>query len=1029
MRAPTDLPPPRRPGTIGRGRVALVVAVVLFFFLITSLRGIARFYTDFLWYDSLGYASVWQGVLGAKLALAAIFTVVFFALMLVNLWIADRAAPPFRPQGPEEELLERYHEVVAGRRGAVRVAVSLFFALVAGVGMGSQWNEWLLFTNAVEFGEKDPQFHMDIGFYVFKLPFLSEVVDWTFASLVIVLFITAAAHYVNGGIRMQSPFQRVLPQVKGHLSVLLAALALVKVADYWLARYELTTSTRGLIDGATYTDVNAQLPAIYLLIAIAVTACVLFLSNIRRRGWVLPAIVVGLWALVQILALGVYPALVQRFSVEPDESAKERPYIEENISATRAAMGLDRVEVEDYAYTTDRDATGQALLDDEVTVRNIRLLDPDIVTDTFKQLQAAVGFWRFPADLDVDRYEIDGEPTQVVLAARGLDLNGLPQKSWEGQHVRFTHGYGVALAPANATTSNGRPDFRIRDVPLVVDGIDAPVSESQVYVGEDLGGYAIVSTTRDEVDYVNESNETVPYRYEGDAGVSVGSYLRRAAFALRFAEIDPLVSGLMRSDSRIIYQRDVRERVALLAPFLHLDSDPYPVILDGRITYVVDGYTTSSRYPYSQRADNEGLPAGSDLDHRFNYVRNSVKATVDSFDGTVTLYVLPDEMSGGDPIIEAYRRAFPDLFQDYSEMPETLKGHLRYPEDLFRVQTNVWGRYHIENPEAFYSPASGWAVAQDPGDDVAGGQTTQVTNEQGQAVGTREGRIDPYYQLLTLPGSDDEDFVMLRPFVPVSENDARKQLTAFMTVNSDADEYGQMRVFELPPNIVDGPAIVSSNIRTEDTVSQQLTLLGQQGSQIRFGDLQLVPVGTSIIYVRPLYVQAEGQTAVPELKKVIVVFGDRVVMSDTLEEALEEIFDVDVNTREHVDGEPDDGTTSPLPPDGGSTTTAPPTTEPQRPDVGDDATVDELLLAAEVLFLEADEALADGDLVAWAEKTTEARELIARASALLGGGAPPSTTGGGGGSSGSGGDAASADTTAPSTTDAQPPTSRRPAGT
>lgn len=990
MRAPSDLPRsapgPRPPG---RGRVLLVIAVSALFVLVTSLRGIARVYTDFLWFDSVGYTSVWTGVLSTKIWLGAIFTTVFFVLMLVNLWIADRSAPPFRPHGPEEEMLERYHEIVGPRRAKVRVAVAAFFALVAGAGMSAAWNEWLLFANGVEFGVEDPQFGKDLGFYVFQLPFLSQVVDWAFASLVIVLSVTAAAHYLNGGIRMQAPFQRVLPQVKAHLSFLLAALALVKVADYYLSRFELTTSTRGVVDGATYTDVSAQLPAIGLLMWIAALACVLFIYNIVRKGWVLPAIVVGLWALVQVIVLGIVPAMVQRFSVIPDESSRERPYIVENISATRAALGLQDVVTESFAYTEDRAATGQALVENEVTVRNIRLVDPTIAVDTYRQLQAAVGFWRFPDELDVDRYTIDGEPTQVVLAARGLDLNGLPQKSWEGMRVRFTHGYGLAMSPANATTSTGRPDFRIRDAPIVTRGVDAPIQDPQIYVGEGLGGYAIVSTSREEVDYVDNENNTISTRYEGEAGVPIGSFMRRFAFALRFGEIEPVISGLMRSDSEIIYMRDARERVAALAPFLHIDSDPYPVIVDGRILYVVDAYTTSSRYPYAQRAANEGLPSDSGLNHTFNYVRNSVKATVDTYDGAVTLYVLPDEMSGGDPIVEAYRKAFPTLFTDYDEIPDTLRDHLRYPEDLFRVQTGMWGRYHIDDPESFYSPATGWAVAQDPGADVEGGRATVVTNDRGEEVGTREGRISPNYQLLRLPNSDEENFVILRPFVPVSENDERKQLTAFMTATGDEEGYGELRVFELPPNTANGPAIVSSNIRSNTTVSAELTLLGQQGSKARFGDQQLVPIGNSILYVRPLYVQAEGETAVPELRKVIVVFGDQVVMENTLKEALERIFDVDVNTREAPRRDGDSGETpDPDPdsdPDSTTTTTETPTTTAPDTTVPGDVTVDNLLRRAEELFVEADAAFADGDLVTWAEKVTEARALVAQASGLLAG--------------------------------------------
>ena len=417
MRAPSEIR--RRKARPNRGRILLIVLAITLVLFITSLRGLAGFYTDYLWFDSLGFSGVFKHVLGAKIALALIFTSIFFVLCWVNLWIADRIAPRFRPAGPEEEFVERYQELIGRRTGLVRIIVSLLFGLIAGVGTSSQWNDWILFTHRVDFGQKDPLFHTDVGFYVFTLPFLRFLVNWMFAAVLIVIIITAVAHYLNGGIRVQTPGQRVTPQVKAHLSVLLAALALLKGAAYYLQRYGLTFSTRGFVNGAGYTDVKAQLPAINLLILISFGAAILLLVNIRRRGWVLPVIAVGLWAFVAVVAGAVYPAFIQRFQVQPAESTKELPYIARNIAATRDALGLDKVNTQDFKLT--QDVTSADLATDDPTLTNVRLLDPNIVLPTFQRVQGIRSFYQFN-DLDVDRYAVDGQVRQVVLGVRELEL-------------------------------------------------------------------------------------------------------------------------------------------------------------------------------------------------------------------------------------------------------------------------------------------------------------------------------------------------------------------------------------------------------------------------------------------------------------------------------------------------------------------------------------------------------------------------------------------------------------------------------
>ena len=945
----------------------MILAVALFI-LLTSLRGIAGFYTDFLWFDSLDYDSVFTGILGARVALGAIFTGIFFVLLYVNLFIADRLAPPLRPTGPEEEVIERYRELIGGRTTLVRAVVSLLFALIAGAGVASQWNSWILFTNAQEFGVADPQFGEDIGFYVFRLPFLTFVVDWAFASVIIIAIVTAVAHYLNGGIRVQAPSQRVGRQVKGHLSVLLGLLALIRAVGYYLARYELNFSGRGAVEGATYTDVNAQLPALNLLILISLAAFVLFIVNIRRQGWVLPALGVGLWAIVAVVVGGIVPAFVQTFRVQPQQLARERPFIERNITATRAAFGLQDVNTD--AFGNDGDINGATLEDNADIVRNIRLWDPDLLLETYRQIQGVRDFYEI-VDVDVDRYQIDGQKTQVMISARELDSSGVPQTSWEARTLAYTHGYGVVLSPANAKEGNGRPSLLLADIP-VREVADIPLEEPAIYVGEGLDGYVITGTDRAEIDYQDVAGETQFREYEGEAGVGIGTYLRRAAFALRFGDINPLISGNLRAESRILFQRDVEERVSALAPFLRPDADPYPVVIDGRIVYVVDLYTTSSNYPYAQTAISGDLPAASGLRGDFNYVRNSVKAVVDAYDGTVTFYVVDE----ADPVIAAYREAFPDLFTDGDEVSEELRAHFRYPEDLFRVQTNMWGAYHVSDPDDFLNRNDAWDVAQAPGNEFAPASQT-LDPVTGLPTGPgRAQRFEPYYQLLRLPEAEEQEFVMLRPFVPASEDDSGRLLTAFMTASSDPETYGQLRSFVLPRSeLPEGPVLIGGTISSNPQVAELQTLLGQEGSDLEYGNLLLVPMEESILYVRPLYVSATSNP-VPELERVIVVYEGEVAVEATLRESLEALFGSAPETLESEAA--DDGGAEPVepPPADGE---EPATPEPVEPD----ADVPSLLAAAADAFDEAQAALDDGDLGLYQEKVAEAEGLVQRAQELV----------------------------------------------
>jgi hypothetical protein len=987
MRPPSDMPRRRRRLRFpaGRRRILLVVFLVALFVLATSLRSIAHVYTDYLWFQSLDLTSVWRGVLGTKVLLVLVFTLAFFALMWSNLLIAERlSGRTIRFGGSsEDELVLRYRELVGRRASLVRGATAALVAVAAGGGTASQWDNWILLRNHVEFGEEDAIFGKDIGFYVFQLPFLRFAVGWLFSALVVVTVVTLVAHYLNGGIRLQATQDRVASSVKAHVSVLLAALALLRAGQYWLDRYELVYSGRGPVNGASYTDVNVQLRAIDLLVMISLFATVLFLVNIRRRGWVLPAMAVGIWALVAVLAGEAVPALVQRFRVDGQLSALERPYVENNIEATRDAMGLDGIE--ERPFEAGFDLTGEQLEENAETVQNIRLWDPNQIQRGFRTLQGLRDYYDIP-DVDIDRYAVDGDVRQVMVATRNIDDDSLPAGSsgWEQSRLVYTYGYGMVMAPANAKTDIGQPDFVIRDIPSASQDGFPDVTRPEMYFGEDLSGYKIIDTDRAELDIggpdepgEDESADAAGPGYTGRDGVPLDSFLRRAAFALRFGEIEPLSSGSIRADSRVLMGRDVRERVQALAPFLAFDADPYPVIDDdGQIVYVIDAYTTTDRYPNAQRVSvDDDLPSGSGLrGRRFNYARNSVKAVVDAYDGTVTLYVTDD----GDPLVRAYQQAFPDLFAPLDEADPSIIEHLRYPEDLFRVQTNLWGRYHVTDPDAFLlNPGLRWTVADAAASTDASqptstsSTTTPATTVPPPDAEEARDRIEPTYQLLQLPGEEAEEFVLLRPFTVRG----RAQLSSFLTAGPD----GRLVSFAVPsgrtPN---GPALAAASMQNDQRVGQLRVQF--RDSNPTFGNVLAVPVEQSILYVQSMYVTANNDQ--PRIQAVIVSYqrssdSTQVAVADTLQEALVEIFGTAPDTLEapaDPESSIDDALDDPAPDDVDPSEEDP---DEAPPDAAGDATDAELIEAIQEQFDQAEQALADGEgLAAYQAHIDEAERLI-----------------------------------------------------
>lgn len=696
------------------------------------------------------------------------------------------------------------------------------------------------------------------------------------------------------------------------------------------------------------------------MIVISLAAFVLLLLNIRRRGWVLPAIGVGLWAFVALIVGSIIPAVMQKFVVNPAEIDKERPFIERNIKATRAAYGLDAVEEKAFEY--DEKLTAAGLEKNSETVRNVRLWDPKFVGQTFQKLQEIRGYYQFN-EPDIDRYTINGQVTQTIVSARELNPSDLPgAESWVNRHLSYTHGFGAVVAPANAVTPDGKPDFVLRNVPPVG---SPEVKQPRLYYGERIGGYAIVNSKQPEIDFQKSEGETELSTYDGSGGVRLNSLLRKAALSLRFADVNFLISNLVTPQSRAIYIRDINERVRTAAPFLRYDADPYPVIIGGRILWIQDAYTASSAYPYSQRPNVDRVPVESDLRAPFNYARNSVKVVIDAYDGTTKFYLIDEK----DPMARAYAKAFPKLFSPASEVSEELRSHFRYPEDLFRVQTNMYGRYHITGPDDFYNAGDAWNISQDPGS----GSPTPAT-QQGPG-GARQKKMDPTYLLLRLPGDPEESFLILQPFVPASSTDEKQQnLTAFMTAKSDPEDYGKLQAFVMPRGAqIDGPAIVDARISADADISREITLLNQQGSEVLLGNVLVIPVENSLLYIRPLYVQSK-RNPLPELEKVIVVFGEKAVMRDTLQQSLATVFGDAPDTLEQF--KPGEAPTPPPgPPDG-----------PTAPAPGPPASTQQLLDQAQTAYDAAQAALRSGDLAEYQRQITVVGDLLGRVRQAQGGG-------------------------------------------
>ncbi|MGD0441246.1 MAG: UPF0182 family protein [Acidimicrobiales bacterium] len=874
MRVPTDLSARMRPGR--RYQAWVVGAVVFVIVALIVIQGLANFYTNYLWYRSVHFTAVWRLLIETKIELAVVFIGAFFIACWVSLWVVDRVAPRALLVSPELEIVRRYQQIVGRHTFALRTVVSFIFALILGASTSDQWQHWLLFRSGKAFGVKDPQFHKSVSFYVFKLPFLSFLVDWTLVALLVILIITAIAHYLNGGLRFQGPSPRVDPRVTAHLSVILGAMALVRAAGYfYVDRYNLVLAKDGYVNGAGYTDVHVRLPAIELLAVVALAVFVLMVFNVYQRSLALPAIGAGLWILVALAAGVIVPAAVQALKVTPAQSKLELPYITRNIKATRVALGLSSIRERPFAGVSN--LTGGVVAGDAATLDNLPLWEPSITSQTYQKLQQnGTGFTI--AGLSLDRYRINGTLTPFVIGVREVNAADLPTPSWVNIHLQYTHGYGAVLSPANQQ-NGGNPVFDIAGVPPASAHGAPKISQPAVYFGLGQSGYVVADTAQSEVDYSDTNGNTVSSHYAGTGGVPIGSFWTKAAFALRFHDLNLLISNLVTSHSRLMFLQDVRVRVAKVAPFLVVDDNPYPVIDNGQIVWIVDAYTTTSYYPYAQQATTSELPGGTGLDTSFNYVRNSVKVVVNAYTGDMTFYAVTNT----DPILRTWESIFPDMFKPLSDMDPVLKAHLRYPAALLMVQSTMYSRYHLTNPSSFYIANNAWELAPTSG--TGSPEQSLPVDALGNTL-----RFVPEYELLQLPGASAPGFSAIEPLDPLSQGDRIQTLAALMTASCDYQNYGQLTAYVTPTrNATAGPAVVNSKIQSNTKVSQYVTLVGRAGSTVSLGTTLIIPIDDSVVYVRPLYVSS-SQNPYPQLTRYIVVYGNDVAMESTLGAALSDVF-------------------------------------------------------------------------------------------------------------------------------------------
>jgi len=827
-----------------------VLLLLLGLLVLGLVAQVVPLYTDWLWFGEVGYRDVFVKTLSLRGSLFAALAITVLVFLYANLTFAARTAAPDVIWELEDQLGLPSRVVIEPLIRRFLPIVLVLIALASGMRATVHWETVLGYFNATPFGVTDPLFGRDLGFFVFVLPLWQLVYGWAITLVTSTIVLTLAVYVLLRSLVLTSRGPRLAAGARTHL-LLLGALALaLKAVGFWLDRFELVFSPRGIVFGAAYTDIYASLPVLGALAVFAVLCAVACAAQIARSGLRLVAGGLIALVLVWVVGLGVYPALLQRLRVTPNELAAERPFIEHNIRMTRQAYGLDRIVEREFPADETLDA--RALERNSATIKNIRLWDHRPLLRTFAQLQEIRTYYKF-MDVDNDRYVVNGEYRQLMLSPRELSYQHLQSRIWINEHLTFTHGYGAVVGPVNRITAEGLPEFLVKDIPPQSTGGFPTITRPQIYYGEVSNEYVLVKTKSQELDYPS-GDQNVYTTYTGAGGIPLSSFLRKVLFAVRFGEIKMLLSNDLTDQSRIMIHRTVVQRVRQIAPFFRYDRDPYIVVDDdGRLIWILDGYTTTSRYPYSDPVPGVG-----------NYMRNSVKVTIDAYDGTVIFY-RADET---DPIVRAYGSAFPGLLQPLDKMPEGLRRHLRYPEDFFAIQARKYATYHMLDPQVFYNKEDLWAVPRRP-------------------IEGRDRDMEPYYTIMRPPGEQKEEFILLTLFNPAR----RDNMIAWMAARSDPPNYGSLIVFNFPKQkLVYGPRQIDARIDQDPIIAQQLALWGQRGSTVIRGSLLAIPIDQSLIYVQPLYLAASEQGALPELRRVIVAYGNQIAMEPTLEQSLSRIF-------------------------------------------------------------------------------------------------------------------------------------------
>ena len=837
-------------------RVAVAVAVLVVLGLLLLGAG-SEIVVDALWFAHLGDLVVFRTVLGAKIACFAVAAAIVFAVVAaVGLYVVahvrDRGVVRVvlrRGNGAETlpELIAPFTDRIPWR--ALVLAVSALIAFLFGLGQSGNWETYLLWLYGGRFGSVEPFFGRDVGFYVFALPAYRAIVNALLGTIVLAALVGAALFWLQGAIDLRRPSEPLPPAVMRFVSLVLGLFLAVKGFDYWLGRYELLLEPYGAVFGPGYTVSHVRLPLQWLLCAAAFAGAALALANWRVREWRLP---VGALVLVVATSLlcSVFPDFYQRLRVRPDELRLEHPYLQHNIDLTRRAYGLDKIQTRAFPATTRLDSS--AVERNQATFKNIRLWDPGPLLDTYRQLQVIRLYYDFH-DTDVDRYDLPDGRRQVMLAAREIVPSLLPAnaRTWVNQRLQFTHGFGAVMSPVTEVEGEGLPVFFLKDIPPS-SPVGLRIDEPRIYFGERTDDYVLVGGAAEEFDYP-KGDENVANRYAGRGGVPLGSFFRRLVFAWSFRDLNLLISGNIGPESRILFRRSIGQMLSRLAPFLRLDHDPYVVLSRGRLYWIQDAYTTSATFPYSEPVPNLG----------FNYIRNSVKVVIDAYDGTVDFYAVDES----DPILTAYARIFPGLFHAFADMPEDLRRHIRYPEGLFLIQAEMYRTYHMTSPDVFYNKEDLWSFPSE------------------SAGGTRSA-AEPYYIIMKLPGGENEEFLLMQPMTPSNRNN----MVAWLAARCDTPNYGELIEYAFPKErLIYGPQQIEARIDQDTLISQQLSLWNQMGSKVIRGNLLVIPVEDAIVYAEPLYLRSE-QGQIPEMKRVIVAYGDRLAMETSLEAALGKVF-------------------------------------------------------------------------------------------------------------------------------------------